>query len=174
MDVLLIGCGGSRLRKIRLEHDKGDFIGDNLTTIDMNPDCNPDVVMDLGGLGDGDKLPFPDSNFDEIHAYDVLEHLGRQGDWRGYFTEFAEYHRVLKDGGRFYIIVPIGSDAYADPGHTRFFSVNHFRFLSRKFYETHPSDSSYTDYRWFWKKDFDVDHVQTVGDHHLAVILVKT
>jgi hypothetical protein len=47
----------------------------------------------------------------------------------------AEYHRLLKPGGHFVAIVPVGADAFADPGHTRFFTLNHFQFLSQRFYD---------------------------------------
>src|SRR5690242_13022137 len=99
---LLLGCGNSRVKKLWRQSESPDWKGD-LTTLDMNPNCGADVVHDL----EQRPLPFPDETFDELAAYDVLEHIGRQGDWKGFFDEFAEYWRILKPGGDFGIVVPV-------------------------------------------------------------------
>lgn len=163
MKSLLLGCGRNRQKKVRL-NTSPDWAGE-LVTLDMNPNCGADVVWDL----EQRPLPFPDEEFDEIGAFDVLEHIGKIGDWRGYFEEFAEYWRLLKPGGLFFILVPTGPDADADPGHTRYFGRNWFGFLSQKFYE----NPSVTDYRWFYKLNFDVVLCDDYEGHHLAVILRK-
>jgi predicted SAM-dependent methyltransferase len=89
---LLIGCG-SRSVKERFLEGRRDFY--RLTRLDDNPAHQPDVLWDLTRH----PLPFPDDHFDEIHAYDVLEHLACQGDHRFFFAEFSEYWRILKNGG---------------------------------------------------------------------------
>lgn len=166
--ALLLGCGRDHRRKMRPQND-GPV---ELIKLDMSPDVGADYVWNL----DQHPLPFEDESFDELHAYDVLEHLGTQGDWRGFFDEFAEYWRILKPGGRFYIQVPIGASHFADPGHTRFFGANHFRFLSQRVYE---QSERITDYRWYWKRDFEVEYMEQWQDegakepHVLAVILRK-
>lgn len=166
--ALLLGCGRDHRRKVQLPGQSQDFSDADLTLCDMDPNCGAHVVCNL----DVRPLPFADEQFDELHAYDVLEHLGRQGDWKGYFDEFAEYWRILKLGGTFHILVPIGADAFADPGHTRFFGINHFLFLSQSEYDT-PAGKHKTDYRWHWKRDFNVLLIEQYGNHHLAVILSK-
>jgi len=176
---LLIGCGNSREKKIVYEGRAG-WAG-KLVTLDMDPLCGADIVMDYDNLGKrswrhpfGKRLPFRDNTFSEMGAFDTLEHVGRQGDWKGFFLEFGEYHRVLKPGGLFYIIVPIMEDALADPGHTRFFQVNYFGFLSQRFHaENMKLKTSFTDYRWFWKKDFDVLHIDKSSGHHISCVLRK-
>jgi SAM-dependent methyltransferase len=176
---LLLGCGHSREKKI-IWDGKREWEGE-LTTLDMNPDCGADIVMDYDNLGRrswrhplGKQLPFADNTFDEMGAFDTLEHVGRQGDWKGYFLEFGEYHRILKPGGLFYIIVPIMEDALADPGHTRFFQLNYFGFLSQHFYEVNKElHTSGTGYQWFWKKDFDVLYLDKSSGHHIAAVLRK-
>jgi hypothetical protein len=164
---LLLGAGHSRQKKVWLV-DRPEWVLP-LVTLDMGTDCGADVVWDL----DNRPLPFPDEHFDELAAYDVLEHIGKQGDWRGWFDEFAEYWRILKPGGFFGIIVPIGWDYFADPGHTRFIHVNHFGFLCQAFYEDNlKKGTAVTDYRWFWKKNFDIAFMENQG-HHLCVMLKK-
>jgi len=175
MNVLLLGCGIRRQRNILFEGAMTDFSKDNLTTVDIDPDSKPDILMDLNVVTLGEKLPFDDESFDEIHAYDFLEHIGKQGDWREFFVEFGEYHRILNNNGRLFITVPIGEDALADPGHSRFFHINHFGFLNQEFYDRNRDlHTTATDYRWFWKKNFDVDFMEKQDNHHIAVVLRKT
>lgn len=168
--ILLLGAGNSRQKKVYVPPDTEEWDGE-LVTLDMNPDCGAHVVWDL----DTRPLPFEDETFDELAAYDVLEHIGRQGDWRGFFDEFAEYWRILKPEGTFGIIVPMGDDALADPGHTRFFSLMQFAFLAQSFYSGNiEAGNPVTDYRWYWKNNFHIDFHMEVEDHHLAVVLRKT
>lgn len=175
MNILLIGPGHIRIRAISFSDQGINFSDDDtLTSIDMDPSCNPDFLMDLNEVFPDGRLPFDDETFDEIHAYNVLEHIGVQGDWKGYFKEFGEYHRILKNNGQFFILVPILEDALADPGHSRFFHRNHFGFLNQGFYDlNHGKSTSATDYRWFWKKNFEIDFMTEYENHHLAVILRK-
>jgi SAM-dependent methyltransferase len=178
---LLIGCGTSRVKQIQLNH-KAEWTGE-LTTMDMDPNCGADIVFDMESLvssrhptecGSAVKLPFEDNTFDEIGCYNAMEHWGQQGDWRAWFAEMAEYHRILKPGGTMSIVVPIGGDALADPGHTRFFHENHFGFLNQGFYETNRvKNTCFTDYRWFWKLNFEIPFIERQADHHLSVVLQK-
>lgn len=141
-----------------------------LVTLDMGDNCGADIIWDL----ENRPLPFQDNQFDELGAYDVLEHIGRQGDWRGWFEEFAEYWRILKPGGHFGIIVPIGNDAFGDPGHTRFIHKNHFGMLNQNFYAACLKEGQpVTDYRWAWKKNFNIKYLAEDGGHHLIAMLEK-
>jgi SAM-dependent methyltransferase len=168
---LLLGCGNNHSKRVAYA-DNPEWAGE-LTKLDMNPNCGADIVCDL----DARPLPFDDDTFDEMGAYDVLEHLGRQGDWKGFFDEFSEYWRILKPGGLFGIIVPINKDALADPGHTRFFSKTQFFFLNQGFYDENLGKGApVTDYRWFYRRNFNILLMQEDSDathHHLGVVLQK-
>jgi SAM-dependent methyltransferase len=154
MASLLLGCGRNHTKRLHLE-GKPEW-SEPLTKVDINPNCGADILYDLSLTQHGIRLPFEDNSFDEIGAFDVLEHWGAQGDWKAYFKEFAEYWRILKPNGVMYIIVPIGESAFTDPGHTRFFSECHFWFLDQKWYDhAHEVGTPATDYRWFWKHDFE-------------------
>lgn len=172
MRSLLLGGGRDHRKRIFQKGASSEWSGE-LTVLDMDPNCGANVVWDL----EYRPLPFEDNSFDEMGAYDVLEHVGRQGDWRGWFEEMAEYHRILKPGGIFGILVPIGEDALADPGHTRFFQANWFGFCSRKFYDVNTERrAAFTDYRWYLNSvhpqlNFDVIDINQSSGHHLAVIL---
>jgi SAM-dependent methyltransferase len=169
--ILLLGAGNSRQKKVFTD-GRDPAWGGKLVTIDMDPNCGADVVWDL----ELRPLPFADGEFDEIHAYDCLEHWGRQGDWRAWFDEMGEYHRLLKPGGEFAAVVPVGGDAFADPGHTRVFSLNYFTFLSQDWYSHELARGApVTDYRWYWKKNFRVVRLMSGGEpaHHVAAVLAK-
>jgi len=86
-------------------------------------DLSPAAVACLcaaGGLavrGEIPALPFADRQFDLVAAFDVIEHVS--DDQRA----FAELSRVLKDGGRLIISVPLHAHLWTDfddcVGHAR-------------------------------------------------------
>jgi Methyltransferase domain len=131
--------------------DRREWSG--LVTLDIDPHCNAHVLADLEG-----GLPFRDAVFEEVHVYDVLEHLGRQGDFRAFFRDFAEIDRVLKPGGTVHGITPYwGSHwLWSDPGHTRSISLDTLAFLDQSKYEREVGVTAMTDYRWLWKGDLRV------------------
>ena len=151
MSELLIGCGNDRRKKIRHGDIERDWT--NLTTLDFDPECKPDVLHDLDVL----PYPFDDNTFDEIHAYEVLEHCGKQGDWRFFFAQFSELHRILKPGGLLVASVPMWDSpwAWGDPGHTRVITQGSLAFLSQKVYAQEIGKTTLTDYRHVYKADFD-------------------
>jgi SAM-dependent methyltransferase len=172
MPSLLLGCGHNHSKQILLKPDD-DWV-QPLVKVDMNPNCGADILHDLSLTQHGIQLPFPANHFDEIGAFHVLEHWGAQGDWKAYFNEFAEYWRILKPGGLMFILVPIGDLAFCDIGHTRFFSPNHFGFLWKKYHDDQrAAGTNATDYRWYWKHDFEPLMIHDMDGKQLAVVLKK-
>ncbi len=163
---LLIGCGNNRSKRIK----HGDIQGEwhNLTTLDIDPSCKPDVVHDLNVL----PYPFEDGAFDEIHAYECLEHCGKQGDWKFFFDQFSEFHRILKPGGILCGTVPMWDSpwAWADPGHTRVIPKESLYLLHQKLYDDEVGKTSLTDYRPFYKADFELV-AQNETEHQFGFIL---
>lgn len=149
---LLIGCGA---RRTKLLAPEGAETWTDLVTLDINPDHKPDVVHDLTVL----PLPFADDTFDEIHAYEVLEHTGQQGDWRFFFAQFTEFWRILKPGGHLLGSSPAMTSrwAWGEPGHTRIVSHELLTFLSQAEYARQVGNGAMTDYRFVYKADFKVE-----------------
>lgn len=163
---LLIGCGNSREKKITFNEIKPEWT--ELITLDIDETCHPDVIHDLNVM----PLPFEGNTFDEIHAYEVLEHCGKQGDWRFFFDQFMEFWRILKPGGFFVGSCPMWDSpwAWSDPGHTRLISAEMLTFLSQKEYEAQIGKTAMTDYRSYYMADFD-PYAKQENDHNYAFVL---
>lgn len=159
---LMLGSGHSAPgRRMRSE---GECPDSELvwTTLDCNPDCHPDVVFDLDRIEKLDRLPFDDETFLEIHAYEVMEHYGHQGDFIGFFTGMRELWRILKPSGILFGTCPLPSSpwAWADPGHRRVIASGTIAFLGPAMY-ARLGNGPGSDYRWYvepcwWAVDFDV------------------
>jgi len=160
---LLVGCGHSRIKRIWVG-DQTSWDGE-VVTLDMNEDCKPDVLHDLEVL----PYPFEDNTFDEIHAYGVLEHLSDQGDYKSFFAQFQEFHRIIKPGGFFLALVPsekgiidpktdtvtFSPQQWGDPSHRRVINLITLAFLSQESYKQ-CGQTMMTDFRDIYKGDFTV------------------
>jgi len=81
-----------------------------------------DVVHDLERI----PWPFPDDEFDVVHASHVLEHL------KDLLPVMDEIHRVMKPAGRLIVRVPYyrHETAFRDPTHYRFFTEQSFDYFA--------------------------------------------
>ncbi len=141
---LLLGCGSDWTKKIAIN---GRSKWTKLVTLDHNSDHHPDVVHDLEQL----PYPFEDNSFDEIHAYEVLEHTGQQGDWRFFFAQFSELWRILKPGGYLAATTPSWK-------------------LSQEQYRVQVGKTAMSDFRFCYKADFEPVHVRE-DEHNFAFVL---
>jgi SAM-dependent methyltransferase len=162
---LLLGSGSSRERRICPEKRPN---WSNLVTLDLYQRHNPDVVHDLKVL----PYPFSDNEFDEIHAYEVLEHCGRQGDYIFFFAQFQELWRILKPGGYLVGTVPLPTSpwAWGDPSHTRILPKECFTFLDQTAYTEQIGKTSMSDFRDIYTADFNVVGLDE-RQHNLAFAL---
>lgn len=169
MRELLLGCGNNRIKRLSIKEENPEF--QNLVTLDIDPSTKPDVVWNLDNL----PYPFQDEEFDEIHAYEVLEHTGTQGDYKFFFEQFNELYRILKNKGKLYITVPYWQSIWAlgDPGHRRVFNEGSFTFLDRSEYEKQVGITSMTDYRHIYHGHFNRLFCDRLVEDQLAVILEK-
>lgn len=164
MSELLIGCGNQR-KKVLQGPSGPDWT--DLTTVDIDPACQPTIEWDLNNV----PLPFKENQFNEIHAYEVLEHLGSQGDFKFFFNQFTDFWRILKPGGLFCATVPRWDNVWAlgDPGHTRVINEGTLVFLSQKRY-AEIGQTSMTDYRWVYSGDFDIVLANKAETHFMFVL----
>lgn len=153
MSELLLGCGTERTKRISFEDIPKRWSKD-LVTLDMDETLKPDVVHDLNIT----PYPFDDNRFDEIHAYEVLEHFGTQGDFRGFFEQFSELHRILKPQGWLIGTCPNWDSlwAWADPGHRRVITPQTLSFLSQAEYKKQVGTNAMSDYRFCYQADFEL------------------
>ena len=164
---LLIGCGHSRDKKIYVNNQSS---WDELVTLDHYEECKPDVVHDLEVI----PYPFSDNEFDGIHAYCVLEHLGQQGHWRSFFDQFAELCRITKPNGFLGIVVPNFDSpwAWGDPSHTRIISPCSFAFLDQETYERNMEQGTpMSDFRWYYKANWKLIAQEKFTDDQTAYVL---
>ncbi len=98
---LNIGCG---------KHKKDGYIN-----IDISPKYKPDIVASAT------HLPFKSNSVDEIYTSHMVEHVPN------FEKAMREMHRILKPGGKLYIVVPYSAatSAYL-PQHMHYFSWDSF------------------------------------------------
>lgn len=196
---LLLGCGRDRSKKINPHYFAGygrygDFAEfDNLVTLDCDPDCKPDILMDLNRsvglysqlseivdpdapywemLAVGSARQIRSDYFDEVHAYEVLEHLGALGDEQRFFADFGSIYRVLKPGGFLCATVPsrFSQWAFGDPGHKRVIPPCMLVFLDQTHYSRAVGTSTSSDYRHMYAGDFDIVMTQDDRETHRFVL----
>lgn len=168
MKELLLGCGSRTIKDLAIGINK-DFI--NVTRLDNNADHNPDVLHDLRVH----PLPFSDNEFDEIHIYEVLEHLANQGDYEFFFKEFSEYARILKHDGYFFASVPAyGSPwVWGDPSHKRTIQRENLIFLDQEEYTSQVGKTPMSDFRSIYKANFKLVFMKDTKDRFYFVLQVK-
>lgn len=159
--VLVLGAGNSRKQRMVFA-PKGEAVDqasdfsdqfNEVVTIDIDPATKPTHLWDL----EMTPWPVPREHFNEVHAYEVLEHLGAQGDYRAFFRIWREIWEVLKPEGIICATTPWWQSiwAFGDPGHRVVYSPACLVFLSQRQYEEQVGTTSMTDYRSLWPKPYD-------------------
>lgn len=153
---LMLGAGLAKpVRRLRLE-DSAPEGETKWVTLDINPSGKPDHLFDLEALElespytDGTTIGLPEGEFHEIHAYDILEHFGTQGNYVGFFRTFRALHKALVLGGALIGTTPAYDSVWAwgDPGHRRMISIQTLAFLVKDHYKQ-LGRTRCTDYRQY-------------------------
>jgi predicted SAM-dependent methyltransferase len=123
-----------------------------------------DIIRDFAKHG----IPFDEDTFDEVRAYDVVEHIEL---WSEFVFMMNEVWRVLKKGGIFMFTTPARPvDVY---GH-----ITHFRIITPGNMEPYFKNSDSPEYMWMRKTegivcDFDMNFKQGADESILIGELKK-
>ena len=180
MTELLLGCGHSRQKLLGLPGQPLEW--KDLVTLDINEKCKPDLRCDLDYIDDkgcwlinhvfterayevtrDSGTHLADSQFDEVHAYEVLEHLGQQGNAWSFFMHFRNLHRIIKPDGFLFATVPSRYSAWlwGDPSHRRVICAESLAFLSQEVIaENRRRGSAMSDFSDLWTRDFKIVSAQ--------------
>lgn len=106
--VLNLGCGDKRRP--------------GAVNLDRVPGVNPDVIHDINHR----PWPFPDAQFTEVLAYDVLEHCD------DVIAAMEEIHRICSNDAVVRITVPHFScaNAFTDLTHRHYFGWSSFHYVT--------------------------------------------
>jgi SAM-dependent methyltransferase len=165
----LFGCGSRRERLLRPpDAEVEDWSDGQLITLDHYEGHEPDKVHDLRVT----PYPFEDETFDEVHLYDVLEHLWEQGNAGAMFTIFGELWRILKPEGLVCAVVPWWESmwAWGDPDHKNVISPGTLVFLDQDEYEKQIGVTPMSDFRYMWRKSFKRMHVERQADRFIFIL----
>lgn len=106
--ILNIGSGAKR-------------INDRVVNVDIAPESGVDVVASAYGL------PFQDGSIDLVISESLLEHLEHPD------SAVAEMHRVLKPGGRLYILTPFMLGFHSSPNDFYRWTIPGMKILLKNF-----------------------------------------
>ncbi len=113
--------------KVMLNLGSGTDIRQNWINADIAKIDGLDFVIDI----ESEELPLDDGSISLILLSHVIEHVDNIRHL------LNEIFRVLKPGGKLYIIVPAFSSngAFQDPTHVRFFTDETFKYLSGEYFD---------------------------------------
>lgn len=92
------------MKEVKLQFGSGYKYKKGFVNIDLLPETNPDIVMDL----DKERLPFSDESVDFITSEFLFEHL------RNFEFVLRECHRVMKKGSSMYMMLPYATGISGD------------------------------------------------------------
>jgi SAM-dependent methyltransferase len=113
----------NRAAKVKLNLGCGSKYDRDAVNLDIaSSNVRADVWHDLNLR----PWPFEDDSFEEVIAYDILEHL------RDTIPTMEEIHRVCRPGAEVRITVPHFScaNAYTDPTHLHYFGLFSFDYVT--------------------------------------------
>ncbi|MGU3455136.1 DUF4214 domain-containing protein [Brevundimonas sp. M1A4_2e] len=165
--------GGVETNLRRLNVGCGFDIRPDYINVDMNDFHSPDVVADIVDL-DG----FPDGQFDEVFAKDVLEHFL----WRMTPLALRSWNRVLRVGGKLVLTttyLPGLAQRIFSPGYMTDLRTQHITLVNLFSSQGYPGDTHYTAFTerqlrfHAHNAGFGVEHVELDGGWLIRMTMVK-
>ena len=156
-----LGCGTAPRNPYECEDLYGIDIRDGLSAPGVTQILSANLVLE--------SIPFPESFFDSVSAYDFLEHIPRvvidhtsQKSHLPFIELMNEVSRVLKPGGKFYAVFPAYPHqlAFTDPTHVNILTIKSHRYFTG----TAPMANMYG-----FKGSFSLNRQKTIhprGDYH--------
>lgn len=192
---LLLGCGRNATKQYMAHptHTRGWRNPNGPVRLDINIDVRPDLWCDLNGHPPWYAFPRDEPQehpysagfelekdyWDEVHAYQVLEHLGSQGNATTFFGHFQEIWRILKPDGYLVAACPSRSSPWlwGDPSHRRAIVPESLVFLDQSEYVKQcdgPHPTPMSDFRSLYTADFRlVDMTDNRADFVFVLQAVK-
>lgn len=143
---------------MRLNLGSGYRRQDDYINIDIRPECEPDMIVDLEH-----GLPFDDSSVKEVRAFDILEHIpiGKT------VALVEEIYRVLIPGGLFVSMTPStdGRGAFCDPTHVSFWNAaSWLYFVDDAHRALYGIKAKFTGKVWDQVTNKDLNIIHTCGE----------
>lgn len=156
--ILDLGCGkGITCNYLSKKNKDASIYGIDISNENIKI-CNENKISDnqIFKVSSGEKIPFKDNYFDEVHCYEVLEHVNDLN------KTLSEIKRVLKRGGEFFLSVPLeesekilqkyNKNYMKQIGHKRMFSRNKIiLILNKNGFEIIKYDRLNSMNHLFWK-----------------------
>jgi hypothetical protein len=177
--ILILGGGTTTTKRLDFMsltfYTEKNYEPADITTVDVNSACSPTFVHDLNKWPWPVNEPYEKHEFDEVHAYEILEHLGKQGDIASFFETFREIWRALKPDGLLFASCPSFKSlwAWGDPGHTRIINAGSLVFLCKSEYAKQLGKTSMTDYRHLLMGDWKIVNQKDDGESFRFVMKAK-
>ena len=181
-NILILGPGFTADKRLDIENLQfgrktvsSEGADEFIDTIDDNPQCNPTFLQDLNETPWMPNKHIHCHKYDEVHAYEVLEHLGRQGNAYEFFATFAQIWWALKKGGLLFASCPSWKSiwAWGDPSHTRIINAGTLTFLMRDEYKKQLGKTAMSDYRNLLVGDWELVRHHDDGESYRFVLRAK-
>lgn len=116
MRILFVGSGGSLNEMVECRYSRSE-----ITTIDIDPERKPDIVMDVT------KLDFDRETFDLVFVLEVLEHVKEP------YLAVCSLREVLKSNGQIVVSTPFILGIHDEPYDFYRYTKHGLRYLFREY-----------------------------------------
>lgn len=140
----MLGCGRDLTQRLNTDPASGPTFADNFEQVDT---MDTDYKVEPTFLCSIDGPWWYYTNYDEVHAYEVLHLAGRGAD--GFFKVWRNIWQALKPGGLCFAMVPWWESVWAfqDPASVQVYSPEKLQYLNQRYY-SQPTTTGYNHSAW--------------------------